>query len=69
MTTITLSAKRKWYDPDGCSYCQRVLTDSAQGEDMFEFLQGFFDRYPQYAKLPLFVTGERSVRHVRAVGR
>ncbi|CEP01221.1 unnamed protein product (mitochondrion) [Plasmodiophora brassicae] len=51
----------------GFSYCDNdddyVVSEAQVGEDMFEFLQGFFDRYPQYAKLPLFVTGESYAGH------
>jgi cathepsin A (carboxypeptidase C) len=35
-----------------------VTKESQVAEDMYEFLQSFIVQFPQYAKLPFFVTGE-----------
>ncbi|KAJ8328258.1 hypothetical protein QVD99_000772 [Batrachochytrium dendrobatidis] len=48
----------------GFSYGDGKVTDSdAAAQDVYAFLQIFFQKYTQYAKLPFFVTGESYAGH------
>jgi len=40
-----------------------VIGEKEMADNMFEFLQRFFVMYPQYQKLPFFVTGESYAGH------
>eukprot|EP00475_Leptophrys_vorax_P039794 TRINITY_DN724_c0_g2_i1.p1 TRINITY_DN724_c0_g2~~TRINITY_DN724_c0_g2_i1.p1 ORF type:complete len:441 (+),score=88.36 TRINITY_DN724_c0_g2_i1:64-1386(+) len=40
-----------------------VTSETQVAEDMYQFLQGFFSKYPQYKGLDFFVTGESYAGH------
>jgi len=40
-----------------------VTSEDQVSNDMYTFLQKWFDRYPQYAKLPFFIMGESYAGH------
>jgi cathepsin A (carboxypeptidase C) len=58
----TEAAHVLWLDqPAGVGYSYGDETDSGEqmvSEDAFYFLQAFFQTHPEYAKSPLFITGE-----------
>ena len=41
-----------------------VVTEDAMASNMVEFFRVFFQRYPKYAKLPFYITGESYAGHV-----
>jgi len=40
-----------------------VTNEAEMAEDMYEFFQTFFTKYPKYAPLPFYVTGESYAGH------
>jgi len=44
----------------GYSYSKALLVHSVQGstDELYNFMQSLFEKYPQYSKLPLFLSGE-----------
>jgi len=51
----------------GFSYGEGVLdydiNEDQIARDMYEFMQNFFKQYPQYSKLPFYITGESYAGH------
>jgi len=47
----------------GFSYGPKVLHETGVAEDVYEFLQGFFAKYPQYIDLDFYVFGESYAGH------
>jgi carboxypeptidase C (cathepsin A) len=45
------------------NYDDYVTNEDQIAEDMYTFLENFFVQYPQYSKLPLFITGESYAGH------
>jgi len=62
-----------WIDQpagSGFSYGRKVLHENDVANDMYEFIQKFFAKYPKYSKLDFYIFGESYAGHfVPAVSR